>query len=166
MCEKANRKTSALSGTVEGFAGYRPAGRPICLCLQMAKAAAIKGQQNVSETRPYSDCNHVPVTKGRWGRGGDTPRWNDTHALSLVPARHPHNVSGAGPQCSWWAFPSLSSSPQIYTKLPPHRGNRSGCALPSSSQTHHQGLFEVPSFICSSFTHLHHRPPPSVTQPG
>lgn len=38
------------------------AGQAICLCLQMARAAAAKGQQNVTRTRPYSGWDHVPVT--------------------------------------------------------------------------------------------------------
>lgn len=66
----------------------------------MAGAAATKGQQNVTRTRPYSGCDHVPVT-----RVGDTPQWNGTDALSLVFTRA-HNTpimlrlvwhQGAGP---------------------------------------------------------------------
>lgn len=145
------------------FAGYRPAGQPICLCLQMAGAAAIKGQQNVNRTRPYSDCNHVPVTRGGTHPGGVTHR----HFLSGF---HPHNTpimcmhvvryQGTGPWCSWWpVYPPLPKPKYLLSV------EISGCTLPSGSPSSGcvEGCVWSAILHLPSFTHLH---PPAVTQPG
>lgn len=104
-----------------GFAGYRPAGQPICLCLQMAGAAAIKGQQNVNRTRPYSGCNHEPVTRGGTHPGGVT----QTLSLWFSPPQHTHNVYACCSVSRSWALmqlvASLSSTPQA--KVPPISGD-------------------------------------------
>lgn len=76
------------------FTGYRRAGQAICLCLQMAGAAAIKGQQNVTRTRPYS-----VGTTCLW-RGEGTPRWNNTWALSLFCTNN--NMSLIGTHVVWY----------------------------------------------------------------
>lgn len=77
------RQEGRRSCTVKDF----QAGWAICLCLQMAEAAATKGQQNVTRTRPYSGCGHVPVT----GRG-TTPRWKNTRCRSSLSLSVSHSL--------------------------------------------------------------------------
>lgn len=110
-----------------GLAGYRRAGQAICLCLQMAGAAATKGQQNVTRTRPYS-----AGTTCLW-RGEGTPRWNNTWTLSLVCtnnnmpliAIHVVGYQAAG---GLFQFSLPSPKPEYLSFM-----EISGCTFPSGS---------------------------------
>lgn len=134
-----------------GLTGYRRAGQAICLCLQMAGAAATKGQQNVTRTRPYS-----AGTTCLW-RGEGTPRWNNTWALSLVCTNN--NMPLIGIHVVWYPaagglfqFSLPSPKPEYLSFM-----EISGCTFPLRLSHHRDVLkaaFEVPPSICPPFTHL------------
>lgn len=124
----------------------------------MAGAAATKGQQNVTRTRPYTGWDLMPVTRG--GGLGGTPKSDETWTLSLsFSLAHNTDVmwhlvwhQGRGPCCSWWPPP-----PPPHLLCSPH--TRQTYLLPVweyqltlSPPALHQGLlkvvFEVASTRC------------------
>lgn len=138
-----------------GFAGYRRAGQAICLCLQMAGAAATKGQQNVTRTRPYS-----AGTACLW-RGEGTPRWNNTWALSLVCTNN--NMPLIGIHVA--RYPAAGGLFQFSLPSQKTRGSiihgNIRLRFPLGLSRHWDVLraaFEVPPSTCPPFTHLQ---PPS-----
>ena len=168
MCMK--RPTGRATCYVEEARLRRPqtGWLTICLCFQMAGAAAAKGQQNVTRTRPYTSRDHVPATSG--GGGHTQVEWH-TATFSLSSScthTHTHTHTQPSSLASWGralvqlvAF-IFSSPPTRSPRRSYHCGNIRLPSLPSGASESSVWSAILPSRA------LHLYPPTpaaAVTQP-
>lgn len=109
-------------------------GEAICLCFQMAGAAATKGQQIVTRTRPYRGRGTTCLRQegGGGGVGGQT----QVYTLSLVhvvTCGISFGLKKPGAKGSWWEFirglldaeppyPPIKCHYQVTSPAPPLQG--------------------------------------------